>query len=429
MFSSPVIVQPNTTYVASYFAPNGHYSVTSPGLRPRSTTRRCTRWPTRQRERRLRLRRRRRLPHEQLQRDQLLGRRRSSRPPAPGQVDGVRPRRARRRPTVSWTAPAGGGPVTSYTVTPYIGADGADAGDGHRLAAGDERKVDGLTGGDELHVHGAGGQPQRRGPGVGAVERGDPDGGRGAGRADRRGRPRRHRSGAGRLDAAEENGGSPITGYTVTPYVGATALAPVGVGAVTTSATSRASTNGTPTASGSRRRNAAAPARRPTARTRSPREDDLRLGDPGDRRRRRRDSGRARRQVPVGRRGHGHRDPLLQGGRQHRYPPARLWTAAGAALATATFSGETASGWQQVDSRRRWHHRRNDLRRVLLRPQRALLRDRRGLSRRRATTRRCTRSLTHQPQRRLRVSAVSTFPTSTWNATNYLVDVMFRAGS
>ena len=32
MFSSPVAVQPNTTYVASYRAPNGHYSVTSPGF-------------------------------------------------------------------------------------------------------------------------------------------------------------------------------------------------------------------------------------------------------------------------------------------------------------------------------------------------------------------------------------------------------------
>ena len=28
-FSSPVQVEPNTTYVASYYAPNGHYAATS----------------------------------------------------------------------------------------------------------------------------------------------------------------------------------------------------------------------------------------------------------------------------------------------------------------------------------------------------------------------------------------------------------------
>ena len=31
-FSTPVVGQPNTTYIASYLAPNGHYSDTSPGL-------------------------------------------------------------------------------------------------------------------------------------------------------------------------------------------------------------------------------------------------------------------------------------------------------------------------------------------------------------------------------------------------------------
>ena len=52
-----------------------------------------------------------------------------------------------------------------------------------------------------------------------------------------------------------------------------------------------------------------------------------------------------------------------------------LWTASGTLLAQATFTGETASGWQTayfstpVDD-----HRRHDLRRPLLRPQRPLLR-------------------------------------------------------
>ena len=46
-FSDPVSVTAGTTYVASYFAPNGHYSVTAAASRRPSTTRRCTRSATR----------------------------------------------------------------------------------------------------------------------------------------------------------------------------------------------------------------------------------------------------------------------------------------------------------------------------------------------------------------------------------------------
>ena len=63
-------------------------------------------------------------------------------------------------------------------------------------------------------------------------------------------------------------------------------------------------------------------------------------------------AGRARHQVPLRRRRLDHRPPLLQGRRQHRHArrppldvaPARCWPA-------ATFTNETASGWQQVELR------------------------------------------------------------------------------
>ena len=59
--------------------------------------------------------------------------------PAPGQVTGVTAAEAGRHSAdVSWTAPATGGPVTSYKITPYIGVDRADADDDLRLAARDE---------------------------------------------------------------------------------------------------------------------------------------------------------------------------------------------------------------------------------------------------------------------------------------------------
>ena len=45
-FATPVTITANTTYVASYYAPNGRYSVDSSATSrpPASTTRRCTRW-------------------------------------------------------------------------------------------------------------------------------------------------------------------------------------------------------------------------------------------------------------------------------------------------------------------------------------------------------------------------------------------------
>ena len=41
----------------------------------------------------------------------------------------------------------GGSPITSYTVTPYIGATPQTSDDHHRLAAGDEHHDHGLTNG------------------------------------------------------------------------------------------------------------------------------------------------------------------------------------------------------------------------------------------------------------------------------------------
>ena len=57
-----------------------------------------------------------------------------------------------------------------------------------------------------------------------------------------------------------------------------------------------------------------------------------------------------------------------------------LWTSTGTLLATATFTNETAAGWQQVDLRQsRGHRRRHRLHRLVLRPQRRLRRRQRLL--------------------------------------------------
>ena len=130
---------PDTTYVASYYAPSGHYAATPRLLLPRArarperrrrspTARRCTRCATpARRQRRLQLRLREHVPDQLLRRCQLLGRRDVPVDPRAGHGDGrsAAPAAGPRR-----TCPgrAGDGrPVTSYKVTPYIGSDRADA--------------------------------------------------------------------------------------------------------------------------------------------------------------------------------------------------------------------------------------------------------------------------------------------------------------
>ena len=91
---------PNTTYVASYHTPNGHYAASDDYFATGgSTTRRCTRSATAWTgQRRLPLRRRRQLPDRHLPVDQLLGRRRlRRRPSGPTPRRRRSPRDARRR--------------------------------------------------------------------------------------------------------------------------------------------------------------------------------------------------------------------------------------------------------------------------------------------------------------------------------------------
>ncbi len=75
-FSSPIQITANTTYVAAYLAPKGHYSDTSSGLattREQPASERTRQFRLRQRQRPLRLQQLKHLPHQQLQIHQLLG--------------------------------------------------------------------------------------------------------------------------------------------------------------------------------------------------------------------------------------------------------------------------------------------------------------------------------------------------------------------
>ncbi len=150
-FSTPVAVSANTTYVAGYFAPKGHYSDTSSGLAsavssppltalantvsvngvysysatstfPTGSYKATNYWVDVDFE-----------PAGALT--------------APGQVTGVNATAGPQSANVTWSAPSSGGAVTKYLVTPYIGstAQPASTVTGSPPATG--TTIEGLTGG------------------------------------------------------------------------------------------------------------------------------------------------------------------------------------------------------------------------------------------------------------------------------------------
>ncbi len=178
-FATPVAVTAGTTYVASYYSPEGAYTATSFGLAsavdggpvqtvpnatssngvyaygaasnfPQSSYDGANYWV-----------------------DVLYAL------SAPGQPGGVTATASgASSATVNWTAPTSGGPVDSYRITPYVGSHRADRQGEDRQRPGDDGHGRRPHVGHDLHVPRRGGQRERPRAGVGRVERRHPDGGR-----------------------------------------------------------------------------------------------------------------------------------------------------------------------------------------------------------------------------------------------------------
>ena len=244
MFSNPVAVTPGTTYVASYFAPNGHYSFNASALYspidnaplhapatgttanavynyssansfPSSTYNADHYWV-----------------------DVLFN------PAPPGQVTAVTATAGRLAATVSWTAPSGGG-ATSYVVTPYIGSAAQTPTTVTGNPPATSATITGLQQGTTYTFTVQAANAQGNGPvsaASNAITTQTPT-------------PPSAPTGVTGTPASRQalvswtaapNNGMPITSYTITPYIGGTAQAPTQVNnGSATSATITGLTNGT----------------------------------------------------------------------------------------------------------------------------------------------------------------------------------------
>ena len=322
-FSNPVQINPNTTYVAGYLAPNGHYSETpsafttvgvsnpplqalanpiaSNGVYTRSST---SAFPTSTSN----------ATNYWVDVDFVPI-------PIPGQVTSVSATAGPTSATVKWNAPSSGGPVRTYTITPYIGSEAQPTTTINGSPPATETTIKGLAGGTSYtftvqasNASGAGptSEPSNSVTPTGPTAPSPPTGVSASAAT---------KQVLVSWSAPASEGGSPITGYTVTPYIGSSAQTPVHVGPSATSAVLTGLSNGisytftvTP-ANASRRKLAVGRIQRGHAYG-----HDLRLRHTVDDRLGRRLLGRARCEVQLRTLRLRHRHPLLQGRHQHRYP-------------------------------------------------------------------------------------------------------------
>jgi Domain of unknown function (DUF4082)/Fibronectin type III domain/Bacterial Ig domain len=357
-FSTPVQISANTTYVVAYLAPNGHYAddpyyfytppavggnqlnspplnavpasdTTSNGLFayssssafPTSTFNAANYWV-----------------------DPVF-----SPAATPGQVTGVSATPNAGAATVSWTAPSSGGVVATYTVTPYIGSTAQTATTVTGSPPETSVTIIGLKPGTAYTFTVQASNPNGSGPVSAhsnsvtppAVAPPSPPTGVSATPATKQALV------SWKTPALE--GGSPITGYTVTPYIGSTAQTPIKVSASILSTAVTGLTNGTSYTFKVAATNSVGTGEQSQASSAvTPQDTIFEFATPSTV-----DTGDTS-SVELGVKFTAEVSGTVTGVRFYKAATntgthiGSLWSATGTLLASATFSNESASGWQQV---------------------------------------------------------------------------------
>ena len=432
-FSKPVAITANTTYVAAYLAPNGHYSDTASGFTsaitnppliglsnstsangvytytstsvfPGSSYKSTNYWV-----------------------DVLFE---PETVVAPGQVTKVSATAGKGSATVSWTAPASGGTPTQYTITPYIG--NAAQATTTVSAPATSATVTGLSSGASYTFTVTASDSAGAGPASEASNAITPTS------ATAPTAPTEVTAVAGSGSAtvswtAPSNGGSQISKYTVTPYVGSTAhTATVVSGAPpTTSATVSGLTNGTsytfkvsatneigegPQSSAS---SAVTPTAAPETIFGSATPTTVDSGDSNS--------------VELGVKFSSELSGFITGVRFYKASTntgthiGSLWSSTGTLLASATFTNETSSGWQQVTFSKAVSITANTTYVAgYLAPNGHYSDTPSGFSSAVTSTPLTALANGTSANGVYAYSSSSVFPTNTYNSTNYWVDVLFE---
>ncbi len=353
LFSSPVSITAGTTYVAGYLDPNGHYTGINNGFNSAVTNGPLTAVanstsangvyayassPT--------------FPSNSYSAsnyyvDVLFA---TTPVTAPGQVTNVQATAGSESATVSWSAPSSGGAPTTYTVTPYIGSTAQAATTVTGSPPATSTTITGLTSGQPytFTVQAS----NSAGPGPASAQSNSvtptgasvPNAPTGATASPATGQA------LVSWTAPSNNGGSSLTGYTVTPYIGSNAQTPVKVsGGSTTSTTITGLTNGTAYTFTVAATNTIGTGASSTASSAiTPNDTIFDFATPSQP-----DSGDGA-SVEIGVKFTSSTNGQLTGIRFYKASAntgthiGTLWSSTGTELAQATFTNETASGWQTV---------------------------------------------------------------------------------